>query len=228
MSIQVTCPGCLTRFQVSEKFAGKKGPCPKCKKEITIPDKSSEVKIHAPEDAGPKDSQGRSALKPIERKETKLGGVVIAIIVTSILAAIMLALGLRLTGDEVSLPIRIVGVFLTAPALVFAGYTFARDQELEPYRGTEMLIRVAITSVLFAALWLIYAYLPAYLFEYKQASEASYLVFAIAIAAMIALGALVVVGTFELEFSGGLVVSALYFVAVLGLALLAGITLATG
>ena len=49
MPINVTCPGCLKRFSVADKFAGKKGPCPKCKKIITIPKKEDEVVIHAPE-----------------------------------------------------------------------------------------------------------------------------------------------------------------------------------
>jgi hypothetical protein len=226
MSIQVTCPGCLTRFQVSEKFAGKKGPCPKCKKEITIPDKQSEVVIHSPEDAGPKDSQGRSVLKPISRQETRLSWALWAAIVTAVLAAILLAVGLRITGDEVSLPIRVIGAVVVAPALVFAGYTFARDQELEPYRGTEVLIRTAIASLGLAVLWLVYAYVPAYLFEYERAAEASYLIAGGAILAMMVLGALVAVAAFELEFSGGLIVSALYYVSVLGLAVLAGIPLA--
>ena len=34
MAIDVTCPSCHTRFQVSDKFAGKSGPCPKCKNTI--------------------------------------------------------------------------------------------------------------------------------------------------------------------------------------------------
>lgn len=37
MPILVTCPGCKAQFNVSEKFAGKQGPCPKCKAVITIP-----------------------------------------------------------------------------------------------------------------------------------------------------------------------------------------------
>ncbi len=37
MPIQVTCPGCLKRFTVADKHAGKQGPCPACKKPITIP-----------------------------------------------------------------------------------------------------------------------------------------------------------------------------------------------
>lgn len=37
MPIRVQCPQCRAEFQVNEKFAGKKGPCPKCKNTIEIP-----------------------------------------------------------------------------------------------------------------------------------------------------------------------------------------------
>lgn len=37
MPILVTCPGCKAQFNVSDKFAGKQGPCPKCKAVISIP-----------------------------------------------------------------------------------------------------------------------------------------------------------------------------------------------
>ena len=70
MPIQVTCPGCHARFKVSDKFAGQTGPCPKCKKPITIPKKEDEVVIHAPEAYGPKGVDGTATLKPIERKES--------------------------------------------------------------------------------------------------------------------------------------------------------------
>ena len=36
MPISVVCPGCKVRFNVNEKFAGKKGPCPKCKKYMLV------------------------------------------------------------------------------------------------------------------------------------------------------------------------------------------------
>ena len=72
MPIPVTCPGCLTRFTVSDKYAGKTGPCPKCKKELVVPDKSQEVVVHAPEVSGPKDSKGVAVLKPLKRAEFKL------------------------------------------------------------------------------------------------------------------------------------------------------------
>ncbi len=73
MPISVVCPGCKARFSVSEKFAGKKGPCPKCKTVVTVPDApAAEVKIHVPEEyaSGGKDSKGRAVGKPIPRSET--------------------------------------------------------------------------------------------------------------------------------------------------------------
>ena len=46
MAILVVCQGCRARFQVSDQFAGKSGPCPKCKAVIKIPTKSEEVTVH--------------------------------------------------------------------------------------------------------------------------------------------------------------------------------------
>ena len=65
MPINVTCPGCLKRFSVADKFAGKQGPCPKCKKIITIPKKEDQVVIHAPDhsEAGAVGAGGRHVLK---------------------------------------------------------------------------------------------------------------------------------------------------------------------
>ena len=225
MPIQVTCPGCFTRFQVHEKHAGKKGPCPKCKKEITIPDAKEQVVVHAPEDAGPKDSQGRSVLKPIARSDARVTTRGLVLVVGAIGLSIAAAIGLRFAG-EVPLILRVFAVVLAAPALIFSGYTFARDQELEPYRGNELLIRLAITSAIMAALWGIYAFVPAYLLELDKPSEASYIAMGVALAVMIGLGSLAAVATFELEFGGGFVVAALYFISVVLLAVIAGIPLA--
>ena len=82
MPIRVTCTKCHTRFNVSDKFAGKSGPCPKCKSTIQIPNKEDEVIIEAPKPKGPVDTSGKSILKPIRRKETKLSSVQITLIAT--------------------------------------------------------------------------------------------------------------------------------------------------
>ena len=66
MPIPVVCPGCKASFNVSDKFAGKQGPCPKCKTVISIPKPDpakkpvEEVKIGEPEPpAGGKSKTGR-------------------------------------------------------------------------------------------------------------------------------------------------------------------------
>jgi len=43
MLIKFTCPHCQVALSVGADFAGKKGACPNCKKELTIPEKSEET-----------------------------------------------------------------------------------------------------------------------------------------------------------------------------------------
>ena len=95
MPIQVTCPNCLKRFQVSDKFAGKQGPCPACKKTIRVPDASEAVTIHAPEDDGPKDSKGQSVLKPITRTDRDFTRRHLYIAAGVVIGMLFLALGFR-------------------------------------------------------------------------------------------------------------------------------------
>src|SRR5215831_12437191 len=95
MAIDVTCTKCHTRFQVSEKFAGKSGPCPKCKATIKVPELTEQVKIHAPEDYGPKTTTGQPVFKPIARTEVTLQVPQIAAIVGSVLVVLIVVVVLR-------------------------------------------------------------------------------------------------------------------------------------
>ena len=97
---QCHLPGCMKRFSVADKFAGQKGPCPKCKKTITIPKKEDEVVIHAPEhsEAGAVGAGGRHALKTYKRKDTKFQPLVFTAVVGFVLVALLIALVLRSAG----------------------------------------------------------------------------------------------------------------------------------
>lgn len=227
MPIQVTCPKCFKRFQVSEKFAGKTGPCPNCKEQIRVPDKSEEVVIHAPDDGAPKDRTGKSVLKPLKRKETDVTRKGMLITFGAVLAAVGVAIGLRVTGGA---PIwaAVVGAILLGPPLVWAGYTFVRESELAPYEGAELRNRVLILSGILAALWLVYALVPSYVLDLESPNEMSFLWFGIVFCVMMGLGAVASVASFELEFASGLAHAGLYFIVTMILALLSGITLATG
>jgi hypothetical protein len=163
MPISVVCPGCKARFSVSEKFAGKKGPCPKCKMVITVPAApTEEVKIHVPEQfaSAGKDTKGRALSKPILRQETKLKPVVAAGIAGAVLLVFAAAFAVRGVSNKV--PIIAAGLLLISPPLAAAGYTFLRDDELEPYRGRSLLFRSLLCGLAYVALWGLFVPLPAY------------------------------------------------------------------
>jgi len=226
MPIPVTCAKCLTRFSVNEKFAGKKGPCPKCKAEITIPTLEQAVVIHAPPDAAPKDSTGKSVLKPIKRVETEVTKRGIAISVGAVLGAVLLAVAMRMTGGT-PIPARIIVAILLAPPLIWVGYTITRDSELEPYRGRELWNRLAIVSAIFSALWLIYIWVTPYVLDIDYGSEMSLMSSGITLVVMLCLGAIAAMAAFELEFVGGLTIAGMYIVPTLLLAILGNVTLVT-
>ena len=228
MPIQVTCPKCLKRFQVSDKFAGKSGPCPNCKSTLKIPEASEQVVIHTPDDGAPKDRSGQSVLKPIRRKETDVTRNGVLITAGCILAVFGVALGFRLTGGEAGTPLwaQIFGLIALAPPLVWAGYKFVHDSELEPYVGPELRNRVLICSAIFVALWLIYAFVPTYVFDLDRPSEMSYMTAGIFFCIMLGLGGLASTATFELEYLSGLTHAGLYILTILLLALVSGVQLA--
>ncbi len=218
MPISVTCPSCLKRFAVSEKFAGKSGPCPSCQKTIKIPEKADEVVIHAPDTAAPKDSKGRSILKPIRRKEVNLSLPVILAASLSTLVVFGIALGLGL-GDGPPTLLLVIAAILLAPPLVFVGYWFLHDDELEGYNGRQLLMRCGICSLIFASIWAVYVYVPRYL---NDDSQISGLQIVMLLPIMLAIGTAASVLIFELEITQGVLHYALYLGITFVLAWLSG------
>ncbi|MGO9113527.1 MAG: hypothetical protein ACLP9L_30210 [Thermoguttaceae bacterium] len=163
MSILVVCPGCKKSFNVDDKFAGKTGPCPKCKTKITIPAKQAEVKVHAPDEfsGGGKGVTGKQLLKPIARAQTRVKPVMAAMVGGAIVAAIVLAVVLRRVATQPGLLCYLLGgagLLLVSPALVVVAYTFLRDDELESYRGMQLYIRAAVCALVYIILWAVFAY----------------------------------------------------------------------
>lgn len=226
MPIQVTCPGCLKRFQVNDKFAGKTGPCPNCSKPITIPSKADEVVIHAPAEAGPKDSKGRPVFKPIRRQETKITLPVALTAAAISVLCIVVALAVRLTTPEPPTGILVLGCMLLAPPLVMLGYWFLRDDELEGYTGKELIARTAIVSVIFMITWAIYAFIPMYVGSYKTLAEIDMVSVGLVVPVMIVLGAAASIYAMELEAMQGVLHYLLYFAVTLFLALVMGTQIA--
>lgn len=209
MPIRVTCPGCHTRFNVSEKFAGKKGPCPKCKKQIEVP--KEEIKIQEPENFGPKDQSGRGVLKPIFRQEATVSPVQIVLIVASIVLFFVVALMIRLmVDDKQSFPwfVAIAAAAILAVPLAFAGYTFLRDSELAPLTGKDLWLRLAVCGVVYVLLW---AAMP--ISFYTWGSEWGITTWVSAFVVMIGLGAVTAMGALDLDFVMGALHYGLFLVA---------------
>lgn len=222
MSIRVTCPGCHARFNVSDQFAGKSGPCPKCKKTIQIPDKAEEVVVHAPENFGPADSQGRSVLKPIFRQEKRVSTVQIFGIGLFVVLGIAIAAVLRFSIPDPAnfpLPILVVGAVLMAPPLSWVAYEFLHNRELEAFAGTDLWLRILISSGVFAVLWVVF---PVILYA-VNADDYSLVYSSIAIVLMLVAGGAVAMLAFDYDYLLGCVHFGLYLLTTLLLRLLAGL-----
>ncbi|MDO4575769.1 MAG: hypothetical protein Q4D98_11210 [Planctomycetia bacterium] len=155
MAIIVTCPGCHKSFSVRDEFAGRTGPCPKCKTPIKIPKAGESVKIHGGEafDGGGRSVSGELVLKPLKRKEEKfspritlqiVGGTLVLFLLTWLLGGIFRS----------SAILRCLGLILITPPLVYAPYFFLKDTEaIENLSGRELQTRALICSGVYLALW---------------------------------------------------------------------------
>lgn len=222
MPINVTCPSCLTRFSVNDKFAGKSGPCPKCKSTIKIPDKTEEVVIHAPKDDTPKDSKGTSVIKPISRQEVKLSLPVIVGASLGALIALGVAIGFGVSRTPPPTALLAGGTLIMALPLVVAGYWFLQNDELQGFRGKELWTRSAICALIFALAWMIYTFVPGLVGLGDKVSDINPVTMAMMIIAMIAIGTVTAVLVLELEIGQGIMLYMLYFVITFVLAWIAG------
>jgi hypothetical protein len=217
MPISVVCPGCKARFNVSDKFAGKKGPCPKCKTVLTVPDAPvAEVKIHVPEEyaSGGKDAQGRLVGKPIPRTETKIEPVLITVIVGIAVLSLVVCFFARSMNQK--LPIVAGGLIVLSPLVAVAGYSFLREQELEPYRGRALWIRATLCGLVYAILWGVYwkiwPALPGELYQWLLVAPP-----------LIGMGGLAALATFDLDFGSGALHYCFYLMVTLLLASVMGL-----
>ena len=219
MPINVLCPGCKKRFSVSEKFAGQQGPCPKCKAVIQIPALEDEVRVHAPEDALPKDSKGRSVVAPVLREETRFSAQLAVLIGSGVIVVFALAAILGRSYDDGQVPIFLRGLAALAlgPTLAVAGYSFLRNDELEPYRGQELWIRAAACGVAYAVLWGIYAWVQWVL---EIDFDVTWLVYVVP--PLVFSGGFVAFASLDLDYANGLMHYGLYLLVTVLMRLAAG------
>lgn len=226
MKIAVTCPGCLSRFEVSEKFAGKTGPCPKCKKEITIPSLSEQVVIHAPETEGPKDAKGTPVLKPIRRVDITFSWPIAALIGGVSLIALVIAIGVRFSYAEPPIALLAISSVVLGPLLAYGGYFFLHESELEGYSGKAAWARAGVCGLIYSITWAIYWLVPIYVFENVTMAETSLITASVLLIAMVAIGSITAVLAFELETFAGVMHYMFYLAVTMILTIVAGTAIA--
>jgi len=215
----------LKRFSVAEKFAGKQGPCPNCKKTITIPKLEDQVVIHAPvhSEAGAVGAGGQHVLKTSRRKDTKFQPLVFTAIVGCVLVAILIALVIR-SSPPPELWLKALGAIVLGPPLAWAGYTFLRDAELESYTGTALILRSVACGLVYAALWLVFVFLGDRFFgpdEMKKGLEIWQMV--VLVLPIFAAGTLAAFAAFDLDPGSAFFHCAMYFAVTVVLRLIAAL-----
>jgi hypothetical protein len=109
-----------------------------------------------------------------------------------------------------------LGALALAPPLVLGGYTFLRNSELEPYRGKELALRVAICALVYAFLWGVYAWLRHFLGPF----ETMHLVYVAP--PIILAGGFAAFASLELEYLSGVIHYGLYLIVTVLLRVVAG------
>jgi hypothetical protein len=164
MAIVVVCPGCRKSYEVSDKFAGKSGPCPKCKQILQVPALSEQVQVHTPTEfaSGGRNASGKLDLKPITHTDAKLQPLATTIIVAAALATLFAAWAGGNRGMFDAFWASAVSLFVVSPPLVVAAYAIVRNDELEPYRGKSLCFRAAVCAGGYVVLWGLFSWLAAH------------------------------------------------------------------
>lgn len=240
MAIQVTCTGCKTRFKVSEQFAGKKGPCPKCKAVIQIPTKDQEVVIHGSPgavsvDGGKTGGGSRAIPQPIFREDKGVSPLAIGIGVGSFVAIVVATVAMRYVLFEPILNKRgleigwgyplwamAMGAFLVGIPTSYYGFRALETADIEKMPVNEALIRSLIASACYAILWCLVWVFKVYVFGYEGQSLPLPQV-AIYAPAMVLVAGVVAMASFNLDYVKGLLHGGLYVALCVALRLIMGL-----
>ena len=165
MAIRVLCSGCMTSFEVDDRFAGQKGPCPKCGHIIEIP--KAQVVVHAPDEVvqDGKTTRVGKETRPIEQKRFEFSTTGLLLSLLGILLVFGAAFGVGLAKSAVlSGIVGAVAVFGIAFPIARFGYMLIRDaDDLEKLDGSELTQKSLFTALVFGGSWIVFELFVAFL-----------------------------------------------------------------
>lgn len=156
MAIQVLCGSCKSTFTVSDQFAGRTGPCPKCKAPIKIPDAPIKgVVVHEPEaPSTTSTATGRAPLAPLKRLDRPVSALQWTLVGAGLVLALAAAAAARVVFAGAPPDwLLLAGAAAIAVPSAWLGYVAIRDRELAPYSGRSLAIRSLVCAAVYVALW---------------------------------------------------------------------------
>lgn len=166
MSIHVICPGCMRQFEVSDRFAGKKGPCPKCGHIIEIP--KGNVVVHAPDEIIVEGRKVKNPdfVQPIERAPFAFTRR--QIILNVIGAILVISFAVLFSNIDREQPIKWIagalGTFVVAFPLARYGYILIRNpDDLEIFLGGELHRKSFLVALGYSFAWFLFEGLMIYM-----------------------------------------------------------------
>jgi hypothetical protein len=156
MPLHVICPGCLKRFQVNVRFAGRQGPCPNCGTILTVPAES--VKLHDTDTTEPdKTKKQNRRSRPIPHIDLAFDPIQAKYYALAVFGVLLLAFLLGCIPMYAAFRsfLGIVGLCLVAFPLTLFGYQTIRDQDQIFFlTGEELYRRAGIVAAGYVILWL--------------------------------------------------------------------------
>ncbi|MBA62551.1 MAG: hypothetical protein CMJ76_09325 [Planctomycetaceae bacterium] len=154
MAIDVICTGCHKRFQVSEQFAGQKGPCPGCKTMIEIPNLEDIVVVHERETTK---TGAPARIDSIKRQKTTVNKSEFILAVAAFSMGLIVALITRFTLSEANqhpgMLLAISAGCLLGIGTSLLGYIVLRGQDTEIRNDRKTIIKGCLVGVLYTFFW---------------------------------------------------------------------------
>ncbi|HIA61564.1 MAG TPA: hypothetical protein EYM79_10765 [Planctomycetes bacterium] len=162
MAIDVICSGCFKRFQVSDEFAGRSGPCPGCKTIIAIPAPEDQLVIEEPEHK-PSSPGAHTKIDGIARRVGFFKRFEVITLCSLFASAAFVAVLTRtLQGDPVGVLTYTTGILfglglvLLSLASSLLGYGVLKDSEVEAFDRRTTIIRSAITAAIYCLIAVVF------------------------------------------------------------------------
>ena len=153
MAIDVICPGCHKRFQVSDQFAGQKGPCPGCKTIIQIPKLEDVVVVHERETTS---SGAPAKLNSIRRQHTTAGKSELLCASGALLAGLLSTILVRFLSETKPNPgfftTLLIGSLLGSSTSLL-GNIVLRGQDNGSNNGRKTIVRACLVGVIYTVIW---------------------------------------------------------------------------